>query len=127
MEYIHERAKWPNLTWDNAKLSSVLADVRHRQGRLLGRMEGLGFLFRSEAQLSTLTADVVQSSAIEGEKLDANEVRSSIARRLARISHTFRREAQREPCSGNEGADFSGGLCECTLPATKIKPDAANA
>jgi Fic family protein len=82
MEYIHERAKWPNLTWDNAKLSSVLADVRHRQGRLLGRMEGLGFLFRSEAQLSTLTADVVQSSAIEGEKLDADEVRSSIARRL---------------------------------------------
>jgi Fic family protein len=60
----------------------LLADVRYRQGRLLGRMEGLGFRLRSEAKLSTLTADVVKSSAIEGEKLDAEEVRSSIARRL---------------------------------------------
>jgi len=46
---------------------------------------------------------------------------------LARISHTFRREAQREPCSGKEGADFGGGLCEFTLSTAKIKPDAANA
>jgi hypothetical protein len=46
---------------------------------------------------------------------------------LARIYHSFRREAQREPCSGKEGADFGGGLCEYTLPAAKIKPDAANA
>ena len=75
MDYIHERADWPKLTWDDAKLSAVLADVRHRQGRLLGRMEGLGFRLRSEAQLSTLTADVVKSSAIEGEKLDVEEVR----------------------------------------------------
>ncbi|HCN75881.1 MAG TPA: DUF4172 domain-containing protein [Verrucomicrobiales bacterium] len=82
MTYIHEWADWPKLTWDAAKLSALLADVRHRQGRLLGRMEGLGFRLRSEAQLSTLTADVVKSSAIEGEKLDAEEVRSSIARRL---------------------------------------------
>ncbi|MFN0076994.1 MAG: Fic family protein [Prosthecobacter sp.] len=82
MGYIHELADWPNLTWDDARLSALLADVRHRQGRLLGRMEGLGFRLRSEAQLSTLTADVVKSSAIEGEKLDAEEVRSSIARRL---------------------------------------------
>lgn len=82
MGYIHELADWPKLTWDAGKLSAVLADVRHRQGRLLGRMEGLGFRLRSEAKLSTLTADVVKSSAIEGEKLDAEEVRSSIARRL---------------------------------------------
>ena len=82
MGYIHELADWPKLTWDGAKLSALLADVRHRQGRLLGRMEGLGFRLRSEAKLSTLTADVVKSSAIEGEKLDAEEVRSSIARRL---------------------------------------------
>jgi len=46
---------------------------------------------------------------------------------LARISHSFRREAQREPCSGKEGADFDGGLCENTLLTVKIKPDAANA
>ncbi len=82
MGYIHELVAWPKLTWDDAALSAVLADARHRQGRLLGRMEGMGFLLRAEAQLSTLTADVVQSSAIEGEKLDTEEVRSSIARRL---------------------------------------------
>jgi Fic family protein len=82
MSYIHEHAKWPNLCWNDAKLSSLLADVRHRQGRLLGRMEGLGFRLRSEASLNTLTADVIKSSAIEGEQLDAAQVRSSIARRL---------------------------------------------
>lgn len=80
--YIHELGGWPKLTWNDARLSALLAEVRHRQGRLLGRMEGLGFQLRSEAKLSTLTADVVKSSAIEGEKLDAEEVRSSIARRL---------------------------------------------
>lgn len=82
MGYIHEQANWPKLTWDDAKLSALLADVRHRQGRLLGRMEGLGFRLRSEAQLSTLTDDVVKSSAIEGERLNEEEVRSSLARRL---------------------------------------------
>ncbi|MFA6176932.1 MAG: Fic family protein, partial [Phycisphaerae bacterium] len=82
MPYIHECKSWPALTWDNAKLSSLLADVRHRQGWLLGRMEGLGFQLRAEASLSTLTSDVVKSSAIEGERLDAEQVRSSIARRL---------------------------------------------
>jgi len=82
MSYIHERKNWPALTWDHAKLSSLLAHVRHRQGRLLGRMEGLGFRLRAEASLSTLTSDVVKSSAIEGERLDAELVRSSIARRL---------------------------------------------
>ena len=82
MSYIHEQANWPNLTWNDAKLSPLLGDVRHRQGRLLGRMEGLGFQLRAEASLTTLTADVVQSSAIEGELLDAAQVRSSIARRL---------------------------------------------
>lgn len=82
MAYIHERADWPKFTWNEAKLARLLAEVRHRQGRLLGRMEGLGFRLRAEAQLTILTADVVKSSAIEGEKLDAEEVRSSIARRL---------------------------------------------
>jgi Fic family protein len=82
MPYIHELANWPNLIWDDAKLSALLAEVRYRQGRLLGRMENLGFQLRSEARLSTLTADVVKSSAIEGENLDAEQVRSSIARRL---------------------------------------------
>ena len=82
MTYIHERTDWPNFTWDSAKLSPVLAEVRHKQGRLLGRMEGLGFQLRNEASLATLTSDVVKSSAIEGEVLSPELVRSSIARRL---------------------------------------------
>jgi Fic family protein len=82
MSYIHENPDWPNLKWDNARLLPLLADVRHRQGRLLGRMESLGFRLRAEATLTTLTSDVIKSSAIEGAHLDAGQVRSSIARRL---------------------------------------------
>ena len=70
MTYIHDLPNWPNFTWDQAKLSPLLAEVRHKQGRLLGRMEGLGFQLRSEASLATLTSDVVKSSAIEGEVLN---------------------------------------------------------
>ena len=80
--WIHEHHNWPDFTWDEGKLASILAEVRHRQGRLLGRMEGLGFELRREASLNTLTSDVVKSSAIEGENLNPREVRSSIARRL---------------------------------------------
>lgn len=82
MIYIHQNPDWPNLRWNNAKLLPLLVDVRHRQGRLLGRMEGLGFRLRAEASLTTLTSDVIKSSAIEGSLLDAAQVRSSIARRL---------------------------------------------
>lgn len=80
--YIHERKDWPNFTWDAERLTSALADVRHRQGRLLGRMEALGFPLRSEATLQALTQDVLKSSEIEGESLNYDQVRSSIARRL---------------------------------------------
>jgi Fic family protein len=80
--YLYERPDWPELTWDASALAHELAAIRHRQGRLLGRMEALGFDLRSEAGLAVLTSDVVKSSAIEGEMLDPNEVRSSLARRL---------------------------------------------
>ena len=80
--WIHEHQNWPNFTWDAESLASKLADIRHRQGRLLGRMESLGFELKREATLGTLTNDVVKSSAIEGENLNPEEVRSSIARRL---------------------------------------------
>lgn len=80
--YIHERDDWPRFTWDHEALAEPLAGVRHRQGRLLGRMEGLGFDLRAEAVLRTLTEDVLKSSEIEGELLDKKQVRSSIARRL---------------------------------------------
>jgi Fic family protein len=82
MTYIHELKEWPHFNWDNRSLIPLLAALRHRQGRLLGRMEALGFELRSEASLTTLTSDVVKSSAIEGERLDPEEVRSSLARRL---------------------------------------------
>lgn len=80
--YIHDLKTWPKFTWDAAKIAPMLADVRHRQGRLVGRMEGLGFALRAEATLQTLTQDVLKSSEIEGEILDYDQVRSSIARRL---------------------------------------------
>src|SRR5271157_1575776 len=80
--YIHELHNWPQFDWNRERLAESLADVRHRQGRLIGHMEALGFNLRQEAVLQTLTADVLKSSEIEGEKLDAEQVRSSIARRL---------------------------------------------
>ncbi len=80
--YIHERKDWPEFEWNQAALADLLADVRHLQGRLLGRMEALGFPLREEATLQTLTQDVVKTSEIEGEKLDAGQVRSSLARRM---------------------------------------------
>lgn len=80
--YNHELPEWPRYSWDKAALSAPLAAVRHRQGRLVGFMEALGFPLRSEAMLQTLTQDVLKSSEIEGEILDQDQVRSSIARRL---------------------------------------------
>lgn len=80
--YIHQLRGWPRFHWDQQSLVGPLADIRHRQGRLLGRMESLGFTLQKEAELETLTLEVLKSSEIEGEKLDAAQVRSSIARRL---------------------------------------------
>ena len=80
--YIHELKDWPGFTWSRDQLGDRLAAVRHRQGRLIGHMEALGVNLRQEAVLQTLTSDVLRSSEIEGEKLDAEQVRSSIARRL---------------------------------------------
>ena len=82
MTWIHQTPDWPAFFWDSAALSQKLADVRHRQGRLLGRMESLGFKLRTEANLKTLTVNIVKSSAIEGETLSPDEVRSSIALKL---------------------------------------------
>src|SRR5712692_11050984 len=79
---IHERPEWPHLHWNSEAITGPLGEVRHRQGRLLGQMQALGFRLRDEAVLKTLTEDVVKSSEIEGEKLDVSQVRSSIARRL---------------------------------------------
>src|ERR1700739_3090486 len=80
--YIHERQDWPTFHWNRKQLLEPLGSVRHLQGRLIGHMEALGFNLQQEAVLQTLTTDVLKSSEIEGEKLDAEQVRSSVARRL---------------------------------------------
>jgi Fic family protein len=80
--YIHQRQNWPHFTWNDAVITTLLSDVRHAQGRLLGQMEALGFPLRQEATWVTLTQDVLKTSEIEGEKLDTQQVRSSIARRM---------------------------------------------
>jgi len=81
-EYIYQQPGWPAFTWQAERLQELLAHVRHQQGRLLGRMEGLGFALQSDATLQTLTLDVLKSSEIEGELLPPEQVRSSVARRL---------------------------------------------
>jgi Fic family protein len=80
--YIHELDDWPKFRWSAETIAAPLASVRDRQSRLIRHMEALGFNLQQEAVLQTLTADVLKSSEIEGEKLDAAQVRSSIARRL---------------------------------------------
>lgn len=82
IRFIHELGDWSQLSWDQEKITPLLSVVRLRQGRLLGRMENLGFHLQEEAILQTLTQDVVESSSIEGELLDKEQVRSSLARRL---------------------------------------------
>lgn len=80
--YIWGKKGWPNFTWDEAKVALLLATTRLEQGRLIGRMEALGFELRREATLTTLTEEVRKSAKIENEELNEKEVRSSIARRL---------------------------------------------
>ncbi|MBK7478462.1 MAG: Fic family protein [Bacteroidales bacterium] len=80
--YIHEREDWTDFTWDNEKVMIKLGEARNQQGRLLGRMESLGFDLQNEAVLNTLTLDVIKSLEIEGELLEIQQVRSSIARKL---------------------------------------------
>jgi len=80
--YIHEQDDWPYFKWDNNKVLLKLGETRNQQGKLLGKMETLGFDLQNEAVLNTLTLDVIKSSEIEGEFLEQEQVRSSIARKL---------------------------------------------
>jgi len=80
--FIHQKENWPEFTWSSNDFLSLLSEARNLQGRLIGKMETLGFDLRNEALLDTLTLDVIKSSEIEGEFLNPDQVRSSIARRL---------------------------------------------
>jgi len=108
MRYIHENKAWPNFTWDAHGILPSLARVRHRQGLLLGRMRSLGFDLQADAAVCVLTSDVVRSSAIEGERLDERDVRSSIARRLG-LPQASVRPQRREV----------EGIVEVTIDATR--------
>jgi Fic family protein len=77
--YIQKLPDWPGFRWDQGGLAKPRAAVRLRQGRLIGRMQALEFRQQKEAVLATLTEDVLKSSEIEGESLDKDQVRSSIA------------------------------------------------
>ena len=81
-KYIYQYDQWPQFTWDSKEIHVILGEVRHLQGKIFGQMGTLGFTIKEEAILSTLTLDVIKSSEIEGEKLNYEQVRSSIARRL---------------------------------------------
>jgi Fic family protein len=80
--YIYEHKEWPSFQWDQKKLAEQLTRVRFRQGRLVGHIEAWGFALRKEAMLQTLTQEVIKTSEIEGEVLNQDQVRSSLARRL---------------------------------------------
>ncbi|HET9784590.1 MAG TPA: DUF4172 domain-containing protein, partial [Terriglobales bacterium] len=80
--YIHELGDWPNFDWSREQVAAPLAAARFQQGRLLGRIAGLGFDLGRQAEWQTLAADVVKSSEIEGERLNVEQVRSSVGRRL---------------------------------------------
>ena len=80
--FIYQKDNWPNFTWKAEHIVNLLSEARHLQGRLIGKMELLGFDLRNEALLDTLTLDVLKSSEIEGAILNPDQVRSSIARRL---------------------------------------------
>lgn len=81
-KYIYEYRNWSRFTWQETDINSIFGEVRKLQGKIIGQMNTLGFATKEEATLTTLTLDVIKSSEIEGEKLDYDQVRSSIARRL---------------------------------------------
>jgi Fic family protein len=81
-KYIYQYKDWTNFTWEDTIINAIFGEVRHLQGKIFGQMNALGFSTKEEATLTTLTLDVVKSSAIEGEQLNYEQVRSSIARRL---------------------------------------------
>ena len=80
--YIWQATDWPSWRYDLAALAQSLADVSRAQGLLMGRLADVGMALRDQASLSALTEDVIKTSEIEGEQLNAESVRSSIARRI---------------------------------------------
>ena len=106
--YIHEQKNWPTFTWDTEQISKLLGAVRHRQGKILGQMQAIGFRIQEETILKALTMDITKSSEIEGELLNKEQVRSSIAQRLGiEIAGTLKAER------------YIDGVVEMMLDATQ--------
>jgi len=80
--YLHERENWTDFTWDERVVAPLLGNARFAQGKLLGRLENVGFDLSREIEVGSLSAEIIASSSIEGVRLDAAKVRSSVARRL---------------------------------------------
>ena len=81
-KYIYEYSSWSSFTWDEKEIQVILGKVRYLQGIVFGKISALGFSIKEETMLSSLTLDVLKSSEIEGEILNYEQVRSSIARKL---------------------------------------------
>lgn len=106
--FIHELDGWPDLRWKHGRVAAPLATARLEQGRLIGQLEALGFKVRDDAVLRAITDEVVKSSEIEGERLDADQVRSSVARRLGL-----------EVAGLTRGDRYVDGIVEMMLDATQ--------
>ncbi len=82
MQYIYQLTDWPKFHWDERAIAGLVGEVRHAKGKLAGKMQMLGFPLEQEDVLATITEDVLKSSEIEGEILNKDPLRSSVARRL---------------------------------------------
>jgi Fic family protein len=82
MRYIHHLKEWPKFFWDSEPVLLALVDVRHLQGKFMGKMEALGFELKNEAILETVSQEILKSNEIEGDNLNKEQVRSSLAKRL---------------------------------------------
>lgn len=81
-KYIYEYKNWTDFTWEDTAINTIFGEVRLLQGKIIGQMNALGFYAKEETTLTALTTEIVKSSEIEGELLNYEQVRSSIARRL---------------------------------------------
>ncbi|MDR2108536.1 MAG: Fic family protein [Coriobacteriales bacterium] len=114
-KYIYQYDSWPKFTWDTATLAQALSDCRLLQGRVLGRLDALGFSLRESTTVAALTNEIVTSSEIEGERLDAEKVRSSIAQRLGVKTAGLSASGKGGPASAHDVE----GVVELMLDATR--------
>ena len=109
MAYTYNYKDWPHFTWDPERLVRYLSTARYKQGLLLGKMQDLGHQLKSEATLAALTEEIVKSSAMEGEELNPDSVRSSLARRMGLEA------------GGTRPADRNDSLSGLTPPDLELK------